>query len=161
MRAFGQVFRCIKIRNDDDLSRWLSKMRGAVPCNKEVKFRIPDGDNTWNLSILFLFIPGLSTPNSWRWWLWWRWWRWLRLNGGITPWKGINKEMLEENGKEGAKKQNKQRNEEVLGVCFVWSPLWFETQIFVRGAPKNKTESHRMPCDGEGNLKALWDLSEL
>jgi len=27
--------------------------------------------------------------------------------------------MLEENGKEGAKKQNKQRNEEVLGVCFV------------------------------------------
>ena len=61
MRASGKVFRGIKTGNDDDLSRWLSKVRGAVPCNKEVEIRIPDGDNTWNLSLLFLFIPGLLT----------------------------------------------------------------------------------------------------
>jgi hypothetical protein len=46
MRAFGQVFRGMKTGNNDDLSRWLDKMRGPVPCNEEVKIRIPDGDNS-------------------------------------------------------------------------------------------------------------------
>jgi hypothetical protein len=44
----------------------LDKMRGPVPCNEEVKIRIPDGDNSWKLSLLFLFISGLPRSNSWQ-----------------------------------------------------------------------------------------------
>ena len=43
-----------------------------------------------------------------------------------------------ERGNRKQRSKKKERKKEGLSVCFVRSFPWFETQIFVRGAPKNK-----------------------